>query len=181
MMQYKSSLDEMIKSVESRIIGKKSVIQKVFVCFLAGGHVLLEDVPGVGKTMLGKSLAHALGITFSRIQFTPDTLPGDVCGMSVYNMATGAFEVMQGPVMNNLLLADEINGSFSQDTGKFIRGNGRATGNNRRYFVSSSKTFFCYCNTESNQPAWNIFASRSTVGSFYDEAVYGISGSCRRN
>ncbi|HOO79515.1 MAG TPA: MoxR family ATPase [Lachnospiraceae bacterium] len=109
MMQYKSSLDEMIKSVESRIIGKKSVIQKVFVCFLAGGHVLLEDVPGVGKTMLGKSLAHALGITFSRIQFTPDTLPGDVCGMSVYNMATGAFEVMQGPVMNNLLLADEIN------------------------------------------------------------------------
>lgn len=91
------------------IIGKEDAIEKVLICFLAGGHILLEDVPGVGKTTLAKCLARCVGCTLGRIQFTPDTLPGDVVGMSVYNMKTGEFKYSEGVVMHQILLADEIN------------------------------------------------------------------------
>jgi len=76
---------------------------------LAGGHLLIEDVPGVGKTTLAKSLADSLSCGFTRIQFTPDTLPSDVVGMTIYNMSTGKFDTIQGAIMNNIIMADEIN------------------------------------------------------------------------
>lgn len=89
--------------------GKEEVVENLLICLLAGGHVLLEDVPGVGKTTLAGLLAKSIDCSFGRIQFTPDTLPGDVAGVSVYNMKTGEFEYREGVVMNGLLLADEIN------------------------------------------------------------------------
>ncbi len=103
----------MLQKLESAInkvfVGKEDVVEKVLVCLLAGGHVLLEDVPGVGKTTLARVLAKAVQASFGRIQFTPDTLPGDITGMSVYNMKTGEFVHRDGAVMHQILLADEIN------------------------------------------------------------------------
>ncbi|MDO4553096.1 MAG: MoxR family ATPase [Bacillota bacterium] len=94
---------------EKIILGKRTQIRLILTAVLAGGHILLDDLPGVGKTTLVKTLATALGCGFRRIQFTPDLLPSDITGMNIYNQKTGEFQLMQGPVMTNLLLADEIN------------------------------------------------------------------------
>ncbi len=90
-------------------MGKQELIDNVLCCFLAGGHVLLEDVPGVGKTTLARTFAKTLGLSFGRIQFTPDTMPSDVTGLSVYNMKTGEFSYRPGAIMKNIVLADELN------------------------------------------------------------------------
>ncbi len=101
--------DKIKEAVNSVFVGKEDVVEKVLICLLAGGHVLLEDVPGVGKTTLARALAKAIDCSMGRVQFTPDTLPGDIVGMSVYNMKSGEFEYRPGVVMNQILLADEIN------------------------------------------------------------------------
>lgn len=97
------------KNINDVFVGKESVVEDVVVCLLAEGHVLLEDVPGVGKTTLAGTMARSMRCSFGRIQFTPDTLPGDVAGVSVYNRKTSDFEYRPGAVMNQILLADEIN------------------------------------------------------------------------
>ena len=96
-------------NMKNRLIGKDDVIRKVITVLLAGGHVLLEDVPGVGKTSLARALSDSLSCSFSRIQCTPDTMPSDITGLSVYHMEKGEFEVIPGPVVNQIVLADEIN------------------------------------------------------------------------
>ena len=94
---------------EKIIVGKGDRIRLIIMSILADGHVLLDDLPGVGKTTLVKAISIALGCQFGRIQFVPDMLPSDIIGMKIYNQKTGEFELRQGPVMTNLLLADEIN------------------------------------------------------------------------
>ena len=95
--------------ISEYFVGKEEVIEDVLICLLAGGHILLEDVPGVGKTTLAKILSRSIDLSFARIQFTPDTLPSDVVGISIYNMKTGEFEYKKGAVMHQMILADEIN------------------------------------------------------------------------
>ena len=96
-------------NIKKVIIGKDQVIDLVIAALFCGGHVLIEDVPGTGKTLLGKSLSATLEASFKRIQFTPDLLPSDVTGINVYNMQTSAFEFLPGAIFSNILLADEIN------------------------------------------------------------------------
>jgi len=102
-------LTGVVNNVEQVIVGKSKQVQLCLVALLCGGHVLLEDVPGVGKTMLVRSLARSLGCAFKRIQFTPDLLPSDVTGVSIYNQKTNEFEFRPGPIFGNVVLADEIN------------------------------------------------------------------------
>ena len=102
-------LDHLVQEVETVFHGKKEVIRLALACVLARGHVLFEDVPGVGKTTLAHALAKTLGVGFRRIQFTADLLPSDVLGVSVYNPKTADFETRRGPLFTNVVLADEIN------------------------------------------------------------------------
>ncbi len=99
----------MVDNVSKVIVGKRDVIEQAMAALIAQGHILVEDVPGVGKTMLAKSLSISIGCNFKRIQFTPDLLPSDVAGISVYNQANGEFEFRPGPIMSQVVLADEIN------------------------------------------------------------------------
>ena len=109
MEQVRTVATRFIDNVEHVIIGKRSVIEQVVVGLLAQGHILIEDVPGVGKTMLARALAKSLGCSFRRIQFTPDMLPSDVTGVSIYNQKTLEFEFRPGPIVAQIVLTDEIN------------------------------------------------------------------------
>jgi len=102
-------LERLIQTVGSVIIGKRDVIELAVITLLARGHLLLDDVPGVGKTVLARALAASLELRFRRIQFTPDLMPSDVSGASVFNPKTSTFDFLPGPVFTNILLADEIN------------------------------------------------------------------------
>lgn len=108
-MSIHETIRQIISNVEKVIIGKTPELYQILKGIFAGGHILIEDVPGVGKTTLVKALAKSLDLTYSRIQFTPDLLPSDILGVSIYNKNTGAFEFKKGPVFANIVLADEIN------------------------------------------------------------------------
>lgn len=108
-MENQRNLSNMISNMEKIIVGKRQVIEHTLTTLLAGGHLLIEDVPGVGKTTLAKTLAQTIDCGYTRIQFTPDTLPSDITGLSIYNMQTGKFEYNKGAIINNIILADEIN------------------------------------------------------------------------
>jgi MoxR-like ATPase len=109
MTNVQSFAEKVIKNIEKVIVGKRQAIELTVINLLCQGHLLIEDVPGVGKTMLARSLALSLGGSFSRIQFTPDMLPSDVTGVSIFNQETRKFEFRNGPVFAQVVLADEIN------------------------------------------------------------------------
>jgi len=100
---------ELIKNISAAVVGKDEIIRMMVVALISRGHVLLEDVPGVGKTLLAKSLAKSISGSFKRVQFTSDLLPSDITGVSIYNQKTSEFEYNEGPVFANVVLADEIN------------------------------------------------------------------------
>jgi len=109
MQDVQTVADRIVDNVEQVIVGKHESVQLTVIALLCQGHLLIEDVPGTGKTMLAKSVAKSLGCTFRRIQFTPDMLPSDVTGVSVFNQKTSEFEFRPGPVMAQIVLTDEIN------------------------------------------------------------------------
>lgn len=104
-----SFTEKVVENIEKVIVGKRSSVELAVIGLLCQGHLLIEDVPGVGKTVLARSIAKSLGCTFSRIQFTPDMLPSDVTGVSIFNQVVNQFEFRPGPVMAQIVLADEIN------------------------------------------------------------------------
>ena len=105
------SLDRLRKNIESVIIGKSSAVEKAIITLLAQGHLLIEDIPGVGKSSLAYALARSVGLDSNRVQFTNDILPSDILGVSTYNQADGSFQFNKGPIFTNVVLADEINRS----------------------------------------------------------------------
>ncbi len=109
MADIKAFAERVIENLEKVIVGKRQSIELIVIGLLCQGHVLIEDVPGVGKTMLARSLARSLDCVFNRIQFTPDMLPSDVTGVSIYNQQKNKFEFRPGPVIGQIILADEIN------------------------------------------------------------------------
>ncbi|MCF6411542.1 AAA family ATPase [Pseudalkalibacillus salsuginis] len=106
---YHPQLEKIVENVEKVMVGKRKATELSIISLLTGGHILLEDVPGVGKTMMVRSIAQSVGAKFNRIQFTPDLLPSDLTGVSVYNQKNMDFEFRPGPLMGNIVLADEIN------------------------------------------------------------------------
>ena len=109
MREVQAVTELLVENIERVIIGKREVIELIIVGLLSQGHMLIEDVPGVGKTMLARSLSKSLGCSFRRIQFTPDMLPSDVTGVSIFNQKTREFEYRPGPIMAQIVLTDEIN------------------------------------------------------------------------
>ncbi|MGL6075038.1 MAG: AAA family ATPase [Fimbriiglobus sp.] len=107
--EMRAMLDPVLTAVDRVLIGRRALIERLLMALLTDGHVLIEGVPGLAKTLAVKTLAQALGLPFRRIQFTPDLLPADVLGTQIYNPRSGEFSIKQGPVFTNLLLADEIN------------------------------------------------------------------------
>lgn len=118
------SIERVIENIEKVLIGKRQVILLALTALFADGHVLLEDVPGVGKTMLVRAIAKSLGAEFKRIQFTPDLLPSDLTGLSIYNQRDSAFEFRPGPLMGNVVLADEINRTSPKTQAALLEGMG---------------------------------------------------------
>lgn len=109
-------------NVSRVIVGKKAAIERLMVALMANGHILLEDVPGLGKTLMAKTLAISIGGDFKRIQFTPDLLPADITGFNVFNQLTGQFDFKPGPIMANILLADEINRAIPRTQSSLLEG-----------------------------------------------------------
>jgi MoxR-like ATPase len=107
--EVRPRLDLMIEQIETVIVGKRPVVEGALIALLAGGHILIEDVPGTGKTMLARAIARSIDGVFRRIQFTPDLLPADITGSSIFNQKAGEFEYRPGPIFANVVLADEIN------------------------------------------------------------------------
>jgi len=108
-MEHAAICKRVMENMSRVVVGKKAAVEMLMVALLADGHMLIEDVPGLGKTLLAKSLARSLSAAFKRVQCTPDLLPADITGFSVYNQKTGCFELRHGPVMTHVLLVDEIN------------------------------------------------------------------------
>ncbi|MFL0247218.1 AAA family ATPase [Candidatus Clostridium stratigraminis] len=108
-LKFKEFRDKVNENIGKVIIGKKTHIDKIIVAFICSGHVLLEDIPGLGKTKLSKALSKSLNLSFKRIQFTPDLLPSDLTGIYFYNQKSGEFEFRKGPLLSQFVLADEIN------------------------------------------------------------------------
>ena len=132
-----NSAREIIREVSRVIAGKDAVIVKVLLAILAGGHILMEDIPGVGKTTLAVSMSRALGLEYNRVQFTPDVLPSDITGYSLYDKNSGTMLYQKGAILCNLFLADELNRATSRTQSALLQAmeEGEVTVDNRTYPV----------------------------------------------
>ena len=168
--------EEIQKQINSVIIGKETVVAKVLMAILARGHVLLDDVPGVGKTTLAISFAKTLGLETKRVQFTSDTMPSDIIGFSVYNKASGAFEYKAGAVMTNLLLADEIN-HLQQDAVRASGGHGGISDHGRWKDAQAAESLRRHCDTEPGRLRRHAAAAQLPARPIPDpDHQHGLSG-----
>ena len=140
-----------VDNVKRVIIGKDQAIELGVIALMCEGHALIEDVPGVGKTMLARSIARSAGCSFKRIQFTPDLLPTDVTGVSIYNQRSGEFEFRQGPIIAQLVLADEINRATPKTQSATLEAMEEASGNRGRRYAHGAHTVYGYGNAESHR------------------------------
>ena len=166
-----------LRSNITRVIrGKDEVVDMLLMALLSGGSVLLEDAPGVGKTTLAKALAASVAASFNRIQFTPDLLPGDILGSSIYNPVQGTFVFRQGPVFCNILLADEINRSSPRTQSALLEGDERRSGHNRGATPPARSAVLGARHTEFRRVSRHLSLARSAVGPVSYATVAGLPG-----
>ena len=120
--ELRQSADRLLDEIEKAVVGKRAALELVLLAILADGHVLIEDFPGLAKTLIARSFARGCGLAFARIQFTPDLMPSDITGSSIFNQRTGDFEMRDGPIFANLVLADEINRSPAKTQAALLEG-----------------------------------------------------------
>lgn len=161
------SIQKLIAEIEKVVVGKREVIEMTVAAFLAGGHVLFEDIPGVGKTVLVKTLAKAIHGHFSRVQFTPDLQPSDITGISIYNEQSRAFEFRPGPLFTRVLLADEINRTPPRTQAALLEAmsEGSVTIDNQTYALDEH--FFRFGYAKSGGIRRNLSFAGSPAGSFF--------------
>ena len=120
--EVRSHAERVLQEVEQAVVGKRAVLELILCGILADGHILLEDYPGLAKTLIASSFAQSMKLAFSRVQFTPDLMPSDITGSSIYNQQTGEFQMRRGPIFTNLLLGDEINRSPPKTQAALLEG-----------------------------------------------------------
>ena len=162
---------QVLAQVNQVILGKREEIREVILAFLANGHVLLEDIPGVGKTTLALAFSRTMLLDYKRIQFTPDVLPSDLTGFSIYRREEEKFVYQPGSVFCNLLLADE-----TKDPVCSFRGYGGEKGDSRRSYQRSARPLSGHCDPESFRKLWNSISSGGPGGQIYGKFIYRLSG-----
>ena len=166
--------------IEQVILGKPQQMRLALACLLARGHLLIEDVPGVGKTTLAHALARVLGLDWKRVQFTSDLLPADVVGVSIFDRATQQFEFRQGPVFTQLLLADEVNRASPKRAERAARGDGGAAGQRRRHHASAARAVLRGRHAESARAARHLRPARIPARPLPDAREPRLPGRRRR-
>ena len=161
-----------LAEVKRAIAGKDACITKAFATILAGGHILIEDVPGVGKTTLAIAFSRVMGLLDHRVQFTPDVLPADIVGFNMYQKETGQFVYHPGTIMCNLFLADEINRTSPKTQSALLEvmEEGKVT-------PEGAAAVCCHCNAESQRQCGNAASSGITAGPVHDLHEHGVPGS----
>lgn len=173
-------LERVQQEVNQVIQGKSDVVRKVFAAMLAGGHILMEDIPGVGKTTLATTFAKTLDLRYHRVQFTPDVLPSDILGFSMYQNKTGEFEFHPGSIFCNLFLADEINRTSPKTQSALLEvmEERQASVEGKTWALPGS--VFRIATQKSERLLGNTVSAGVPAGSFYDLSFYGISVSSGR-
>lgn len=156
-------LKKITNNISKVIIGKDESIELAAIALIAKGHILLEDVPGTGKTTLAKSLAKSVDAKFQRIQFTADTLPGDVIGLEYFDVKESEFKTRLGPIFASIVVVDEINRACTENTIFVTRSDGRTYGYDCETDTFITRTFFSNCNTKSTRIRGHISVTRCSI------------------
>ena len=170
----KQTCDQIVDGVAAVFVGHKPMLRKLLAGGLANGHILFEDNPGLGKTLLAKAFARVIGFDYARIQFTPDLLPADIVGTRVWRQKDAAFELMRGPIFTNILLADEINRTPPKTQAALLEAmeERQVTIEGETNVLQSA--IFCTRHAKSDRAGRNVSSAGSTDGSFHAEDVHGL-------
>ena len=168
-------MERVLYEVKKVIVGQDHLLERMVVALLSRGHVLVEGVPGLAKTMAVKTLSQAIGGEFQRIQFTPDLLPADLIGTRIYNQRTGEFNTSKGPVFTNLLLADEINRAPRQGPKRAPRGDAGATGHDWTRVLPGPEAVPGYGHPEPHRSGGHVPLAGGPGGPLHVQGTRGLS------
>ena len=177
MQDVNKTLDEIVAAVGQVLLGKDEKIRLALACMLAKGHLLLEDLPGMGKTTFAHALAAVLGFSYRRVQFTSDMLPADILGTNIFDPEKREFVLHRGPIFTQLLLADEINRSSPKTQSALLEAMEEKQVSIDGQSTALPDPFFCDCNAESAASVWHLSTTRIAIGSVFDADFLGVSRS----